>query len=96
MVLDKNFTDLTNTNTIFLIRCFLLVENCKLKSLLTPSFHKIQSKISVALSTGITIFSVGRIDYVNSRGNVKAGTTVFASPLSISLSFTFLKLFLFT
>ena len=40
----------------------------------------------------------GRIDYVNSQGNVKAGTTVFASPLSISLSFTFLdiKLFLFT
>ena len=36
---------------------------------------------------------MGRIDYVNSQGNVKAGTTVFASPLSISLSFTFLKLF---
>ena len=36
------------------------------------------------------------VDYVNSQGNVKAGTTVFASPLSISLSFTFLKLFLFT
>ena len=39
---------------------------------------------------------MGRIDYVNSQGNVKAGTTVFASPLSISLSFTFLKSFLYT
>ena len=38
---------------------------------------------------------MGRIDYVNSLRNDKAGTTVFASLLSVSLSFTFLKLFLF-
>ena len=30
---------------------------------------------------------MGRIDYVNSQGNVKAGTTVFASPLSIFSQF---------
>ena len=34
--------------------------------------------------------------YVYSQRNVKAGTTVFASPLSISLSFAFLKLFLYS
>ena len=32
---------------------------------------------------------------MNSLRNDKAGTTVFASLLSVSLSFTFLKLFLF-
>ena len=44
-----------------------------MKSLQTPSFYKTKSLISVALRPS---FSVGRIDYVNSHGNVKAGTTV--------------------
>ena len=67
-----------------------------MKSLLTPSFYKIQIEISVALSTGITFLLRGNNRLREQPRNVKAGTTVFASQVSISLSFTFLKLFLFT
>ena len=60
MTSDKKFTDLTNTNTISFNSVLLIGLNCKLKSLLTPSFYKIQSLISVALSTGITFLLRGK------------------------------------
>ena len=60
MTSDRKFTDLTNTKTILFNSVILIGLNWKLKSLLTPSFYKIQSLISVALSTGITSLLRGK------------------------------------
>ena len=55
MASDKYFTDQTNTNTIFFNS--VLLKGLKLQIEISSnsySFYKIQSLISVALSTGIT------------------------------------------
>ena len=98
MVFYRNVT-LTNTNTIdsvirwFSISHLLLVLNYKLNSLLTPS-----CPCSMLSSSTLTL---GWIDCVTSQRNVcvwgrELGLMFYASPLSVSLSFTFVKLFLFT
>ena len=61
MASDKYFTDQTNTNTIFFNS--VLLKGLKLQIEISSnsySFYKIQSLISVALSTGITFLLRGK------------------------------------
>ena len=86
---------------------FFLFGASPIGSLLTPSFNKIQSLISVVLNSDITFLVRAvcfpspheeNIDCVTGLRNVfvrgkELELLFYASPLSVSLSFTFLKLF---
>ena len=101
----KNFT-LTWLTPIL----FFLFGSSLIGSLLTSSFNKIQSLISVALNNGITFLVRAlcfpspheeNIDCVTGLWNLfvwgkELELLFYASPLSVSLSFTFLRLFLYT
>ena len=99
----KNFAQTRLTPMLF-----FLFGASPIGSLLTPSFNKIQSLISsVVLNSDITFLVRAvcfpspheeNIDCVTGLRNVFVGgkeleLLFYASPLSVSLSFTFLKLF---
>ena len=91
----------------------LLISLTDLNFLVTPPFYKIQSLISVALSSGI-IFLLRAVcfpsphdadvgenrlhdhDQLKECLCVELGLLFYASSLSVSLSFTVIKLFLYT